>query len=283
MNFLCQYLIIGSFIFSSFNMFCAHYNEEKTEELEQYFSNLVMVGVIPNHTELANNIRMLIDARADPSIPNRQNGSSALHFAAQAGDVDLIRLILRHGIDINIKNNRNTTPIMFAALYKHPDVIHELISLDAHIEAMNREGCTPLMYAANKANQECITHLLGFGASNDIMALNIANHTTHPILRACFSAFPELSELDIVLVRRDKPAFLLLLEYGADPTKSRFNPRVYEWEKQLLADNNSRKLSLYYLNYGYSFNHYLGILLPLSKNGVPMEIIKRIINLMLLE
>lgn len=43
-----------------------------------------------------------------------QNGSTPLHEAAQWSERDIVKLLLRHGADVNAKNNAGFTPLDFA-------------------------------------------------------------------------------------------------------------------------------------------------------------------------
>ncbi|MBA0630009.1 hypothetical protein Godav_002144, partial [Gossypium davidsonii] len=59
-------------------------------------------------------VRLLLAAGADPTAQDGQHGRTALHTAAMANDVELVKIILDAGVDVNIRNVHNTTPLHVA-------------------------------------------------------------------------------------------------------------------------------------------------------------------------
>ncbi|PPD80926.1 hypothetical protein GOBAR_DD22139 [Gossypium barbadense] len=59
-------------------------------------------------------VRILLAAGADPTAQDAQHGRTALHIAAMANDVELVKIILDAGVDVNIRNVHNTTPLHVA-------------------------------------------------------------------------------------------------------------------------------------------------------------------------
>lgn len=56
------------------------------------------------------------------------NGDTALHFAAENDNIDLLKLLIQYGADINVKNNKNQTILHFALktnLYKNFIFLHD--------------------------------------------------------------------------------------------------------------------------------------------------------------
>ncbi|ESO82635.1 hypothetical protein LOTGIDRAFT_155649 [Lottia gigantea] len=58
----------------------------------------------------------------------RQGGNSALHLAAQLGDINLVKYLLKAGGDPMLKNDLNSTPIILAARNNHVGCLESLIS-----------------------------------------------------------------------------------------------------------------------------------------------------------
>ena len=55
------------------------------------------------------------------------NGSNALHIAAEKGFIEIIKKFYGYGLDINAKNNKGETPLMIARRKGHNDIVNFLI------------------------------------------------------------------------------------------------------------------------------------------------------------
>ena len=107
-------------------------------------------------------------------------GRCILHEAAQAQKWDVVRALVKKGVDITkLDDGWNTALSYVADAFDVPDDIVEKLS---HPDVMNRHddcGDTPLMRAATKNNNEMIKQLIRNGADitvkvNSSTALNIA-------------------------------------------------------------------------------------------------------------
>ena len=58
-------------------------------------------------------VKMLLEHNADPNI-REQGGYTPLHAAAQNGDEEMIRILLYGGADLTVKNNDGKTPLDLA-------------------------------------------------------------------------------------------------------------------------------------------------------------------------
>ncbi|KAF2245896.1 ankyrin, partial [Trematosphaeria pertusa] len=74
----------------------------------------------------------------------------ALHFAAQEGSLPMTRSLLRHGAQVNAKEDEGLTPLHIAANGGYINVVSELLSHRAEPNAEDFSGRTPLFPAANK-------------------------------------------------------------------------------------------------------------------------------------
>lgn len=85
-----------------------------------------------------------LNEKIDCKILNCRSGSSKLLtknsdilmlYAAISKDIDVIKAMIDIGMDVNSKNDRGFTPLMFAAAYGDPKVIRFLIGQGADIKA----------------------------------------------------------------------------------------------------------------------------------------------------
>ena len=82
---------------------------------------------------------------------NGDGGNTALWFAAQGpwpGGVEVARLLINAGADINRKCEHGRTALQIAAAWGHLDVVQLLIENGADPTIRDDEGMTPSMIAA---------------------------------------------------------------------------------------------------------------------------------------
>ena len=73
----------------------------------------------------------------------RQNGKTALHFAAQHGDIETIVRLLEAGAYINILDDQENTPLHEACRNGHVDTAIYLLQRGAFPSPLNKDGNTP--------------------------------------------------------------------------------------------------------------------------------------------
>lgn len=72
---------------------------------------------------------------------------ASIHLAALHGHRELVELFLRSGIDANARNNKNDTPLLWAARGNHVETVRLLIRRGADPRLENDKGSTPLYWA----------------------------------------------------------------------------------------------------------------------------------------
>ena len=103
------------------------------------------------------------------------NGNTLLHVAIWY-QPNVIRLLLNHGIDVNLSNNKGVSAILVASEYGYFDIVKDLVSFGSDVNTQNNDGLTPLMIASRRGDIEIVEFLLGKGAYVD--AKNYVNNWT---------------------------------------------------------------------------------------------------------
>uniref|UniRef100_F6WSN6 Transient receptor potential cation channel subfamily A member 1 n=1 Tax=Monodelphis domestica TaxID=13616 RepID=F6WSN6_MONDO len=135
---------------------------------------------------------------------NNKN-SSPLHFAVQSGDLEVIKICLENGAEINLEETGKCTALHFAAtqgateivklmitsysgnndiinsvdgnnetllhrvaLFDHHELAEYLISMGANIDSIDLEGRSPLLLATSSASWNVVNLLLSKGANVEI-------------------------------------------------------------------------------------------------------------------
>ncbi|HEV8396749.1 MAG TPA: ankyrin repeat domain-containing protein [Vicinamibacterales bacterium] len=91
------------------------------------------------------------------------DGTTPLHWAAEAGDLELVTALLRAGAT-NAANRYGTTPLELAAENGDPKVVDALLQAGADAKSASPEGETLLMTASRTGNLETMRLLLARGA-----------------------------------------------------------------------------------------------------------------------
>ncbi|XP_065867744.1 E3 ubiquitin-protein ligase KEG isoform X2 [Euphorbia lathyris] len=96
-------------------------------------------------------VQVLLAAGADPTAQDTQHGRTALHTAAMANDVELVKIILEAGVDVNIRNVHNTIPLHVALARGAKSCVGLLLSAGANCNLQDDEGDDAFHIAADAA------------------------------------------------------------------------------------------------------------------------------------
>ncbi len=108
-------------------------------------------------------VRILIDQQVDVDAPE-VDGTTALHWAAYQGDLDIARLLLRAGSNADTPNRYGVTPLALAAGRGNAPIVEALLEAGAEANTTLPEGETVLMAAARAGNVDVLRLLLAHGA-----------------------------------------------------------------------------------------------------------------------
>ncbi len=98
-----------------------------------------------------------------------------LHVSSYNGHLNIVKLLIEKGSDVNFRNRRKQTPLHLAIFNGHSDVIEYLISKGADIDAPENEGSNPASWAAYTGQIKILEILMKLGAN--IHGKDHANNT----------------------------------------------------------------------------------------------------------
>lgn len=121
-------------------------------------------------------VRALLADRLDVNAA-QGDGSTALHWAAYGGNVEMVQLLLEHKADWRATTRLGAlTPLMLAARNGHTSVMRVLLDAGDQASAANANGTTALMMAAAAGKGDAVSLLLDRGA--DVNARDATNGQT---------------------------------------------------------------------------------------------------------
>jgi ankyrin repeat protein len=94
-------------------------------------------------------------------------GQSALHIVTARRDLTWMQFLVAKGANVNIRDNRGTTPLVLASQLGFVEGVDFLISVGARVDEPDNTGETPLIGAVHKRGLALIRTLLKAGANPD--------------------------------------------------------------------------------------------------------------------
>jgi hypothetical protein len=139
------------------------FDHRATEKLTKHLNGIIFDAQIRN-SDWSQRIKELIERGANPNAKtvfrpaflddDEGIGYTALHFAAEKNNIDLIRFLLRHpSTNIDAKSLFFTTPLMCAAIYGREEAIEILLSQRASVFAWDKHYRTAFGLADERGHQ----------------------------------------------------------------------------------------------------------------------------------
>lgn len=94
---------------------------------------------------------------------------SSIVGPCQDGHLEMVKLLIENGVDVDVKEFRDFTPLRIAARNGHADIVQYLVEKGATIDTRAMDGATPLEHAAAKGHTDIVKYLLEKGANPNII------------------------------------------------------------------------------------------------------------------
>jgi len=147
-------------------------------------------------------VAILLDQGVSPEAASGEGeyrGKTALMWAAETGQVDVLRMLLQYGAVVDRGNAKGGTALMYAAVAGRTDAIRALVEAGADPNHRVRHGWSPLLLATVKGHVEAVRVLVELGAdphARDVYGWTLLMHATE---------------------RADTAMMQTLLDLGVDP------------------------------------------------------------------
>mgnify|MGYP001551172866 CR=1 FL=1 len=117
---------------------------------------------------------------------------SAIHIACLKGNTAVLEYLVHLGMDPNMVNNKQDTPVLWAARGNHLDTVRKLIQFGADLNHQNDKGSTPLYWAVRYGFVEMTELLLKEGKADVHQQRKLG--LVSPIALAAAMGFTEIAE-----------------------------------------------------------------------------------------
>lgn len=128
----------------------------------------LMLALLGKHLECAH---FLLDRNAACDKAD-ESGDTALHIAAEVGDVPMVQRLLRNGCHFDVLNRWNDTPFHRAIRANKVEVIHAFVAAGlTTFDEINRWGDSGVLIASRNGDLDMLRLLVEYGAQ-----LTVRNH-----------------------------------------------------------------------------------------------------------
>lgn len=198
---------------------------------DEFKANLLHEAAVGGSIEI---LDLLLRSGVDANL--RQNGSSALHLAAQDACVDHVQKLIDFEAKVDARDDENRTPLHYAAETNDYEAVKVLLDAGSEINAQDNDLVTPIYLAAESNCRDVLQVLLQYQHNIDVNIATLSQGWTP--LHVCIQkrassaarmlliagANPNLAAHDgrtplhIAAFEKHPVAVKTLLGYGADPT-----------------------------------------------------------------
>jgi len=109
----------------------------------------LMWAALRRHTDI---VLLLLEYNADPNIQNITYGGTGLMIASGKGNEILVKAMLEHGADVEIKDRNGSTALFSAVQSGNKEIVKMLIDAGNKINVKSNYGLTPLYIASYKGH-----------------------------------------------------------------------------------------------------------------------------------
>ena len=112
-----------------------------------------------------NTLRILLRAGHSLTSIDPSNGRSLLHMATYLGHVDVVKRLLKEGMNTSLHDRDGKTPLHVAAAYGYSQILTLLLQYESHVEHLDYDNNTPLHMSCKFGHNECCRLLIYAGAN----------------------------------------------------------------------------------------------------------------------
>lgn len=108
-------------------------------------------------------VKSQLESGTDPNLI--YNTNTALTYAARDGFIEIARLLVEYGADVNWIDGEGVTPLILASFKNHVELVQLLLDHQADITVRDQWNRTALDYALRRGEKDPIVQLLQSAAN----------------------------------------------------------------------------------------------------------------------
>jgi uncharacterized protein len=114
-------------------------------------------------------LKGIVDSLEHGAAPNSRNrfGKTALFTAIEKNRIDIVKVMLEHGVDVDLASLEKVTPLMAAAYSGNSEIVELLLNKKPKLEEEDRVHKSALIYACGMGNTQVAAQLINAGAKID--------------------------------------------------------------------------------------------------------------------
>ena len=150
----------------------------KVNEINLQCQTALHMAISNGHSNIC---ELLLDAGADPDIKDNLGGITPFILIATMKDIDLGRVLLEKGADVNLAGDNGRTALHYACIGGCEQLVQLLVDSGASVDIPDSFGLLPIHHVAS--NEDLVTLLIKRGA--EVNGQNLIWPTWSPLHFAC--------------------------------------------------------------------------------------------------
>jgi len=177
-------------------------NYYKIDLLKPQSNELLMRGAEEGNLE---KVKFALERYGDVNIRCIYTGQTPLFKASEKGHLTIVKLLLKNGANLNVKDKDGATPLHVASYYGNQEVVKLLLVNGTNVNSQDVDGVTPLYNASKRGYLEIVKLLLDARANVNMQTYDLRETALHII-----------TEKDNMETDNYLEIAKLLIKFGAD-------------------------------------------------------------------
>lgn len=161
-------------------------------------------------------VQAILNSNKEAVNSEKANGNTPLHIAADNGHLDIVKLLISFGADIDKKNNGNRSPLFYAMRSDHMDIVRLFVDNGGEITINEAATCgfieTIEEQIAKGVDPNTLLHSAAFGGQKDIVELLINNGADVNLK----DGNSEFTPIFYAIIKNHEMVIDILIKNGAD-------------------------------------------------------------------